>query len=143
MTAVAPWAMAEIEPDEILAELRRRFPRVTAWRGEFTGRWWALTPDRSGRDRLVEAGDPAELGRLLEDVRQAPPPRPRYERAAQRPDTKAQRTPLPPAPHRAPAPRTAPRTPSSSPTRPAQPGHGRHERRGWWRRTLGALVALE
>jgi hypothetical protein len=68
VTAVAPWAAVDIDPDRVIAELRRRFPGARAWWGEFTGAWWAISRDRTGRHRLVEAPDPAELGRRLESL---------------------------------------------------------------------------
>jgi hypothetical protein len=68
VTALTPWAAVDIDPDRMAAELRRRFPGTWAWLGEFTGSWWAISRDRSGRDRLIEAPDPAELGRRLDDL---------------------------------------------------------------------------
>ena len=50
----------------VTREIARRYPGVRAWWGEHTGAWWALARDRYGRDRLVEAADPAELARRLE-----------------------------------------------------------------------------
>ncbi|GAA2398287.1 hypothetical protein GCM10010191_01250 [Actinomadura vinacea] len=49
MSVAVPWAALEIDPDRIVAELRRRFPAARAWYGEFTGAWWAIARDRSGR----------------------------------------------------------------------------------------------
>lgn len=76
MTPLAPLAAAEIEPERVAAELRRRFPGVRAWFGKSTGNWWALARDRTGRHGLVEATDPAELGRRLADLggRRVPAP---------------------------------------------------------------------
>jgi hypothetical protein len=68
VTAAAPWVAAEIEPEHAIAELRRRFPWALTWWGRSTGRWWAMFRDRAGRDRLVEASDPVEMGRLLEHL---------------------------------------------------------------------------
>jgi hypothetical protein len=62
----APSGTAGIDPARIAGEVARRFPGVRAWWGEFTGAWWALARDRHGRDLLVEAADPAALGRRLE-----------------------------------------------------------------------------
>jgi hypothetical protein len=76
VSVAAPWAALDIDPDRIVAELRRRFPAARAWYGEYTGAWWAITRDRSGRDRLVEAPDPAELGRRLEELCGRAVPRP-------------------------------------------------------------------
>lgn len=57
---MTPWAMAELDPERIAAELARRFPGCCVWLGEYTGNWWAMTGDR-----LIEAPDPATLERLL------------------------------------------------------------------------------
>jgi hypothetical protein len=65
VNAVAPLP-ADIP--RIVAEFGRRFPDVRAWWGEATREWWAMTRDRSGRDRLVEADSPAELSRRLEAI---------------------------------------------------------------------------
>jgi hypothetical protein len=54
--------------ERVAAELRRRFPGSWAWRGEHTGTWWAIARDRAGRDRLIEAPDPYQLGRRLETI---------------------------------------------------------------------------
>ncbi|MDL4773769.1 hypothetical protein [Actinomadura xylanilytica] len=69
MTVAAPWAVLELDPDQVMAELHRRFPRVrAAWLGEFTGRWWAVTRDQAGRDLLVEAANPVALARSLDEL---------------------------------------------------------------------------
>jgi hypothetical protein len=60
------------EISRIVAEIGRRFPGVLAWWGRFTGEWWALARDGFGRERLVGAPDPAELGRRLEAVLATP-----------------------------------------------------------------------
>ncbi|MBE1533372.1 hypothetical protein [Actinomadura algeriensis] len=64
---------AFIEPDadidQALAELRRAFPGVCIWFGEFCGSLWALLPDR-----LVEAKNAAGLARQLRAA--LGPPRP-------------------------------------------------------------------
>ncbi|RFS86019.1 hypothetical protein D0T12_05140 [Actinomadura spongiicola] len=86
--------------DWAVAELERRFPGVSAWWGEFTGRWWAVTRDWTGRYRLVEASTPGELAVLIAELRRpiphhvprysrdqlraAPPPRPTRRRRAVR-----------------------------------------------------------
>ncbi|MFC5750403.1 hypothetical protein [Actinomadura rugatobispora] len=118
MSVAAPWAALDIDPDRIVAELRRRFPGARAWYGEYTGAWWAITRDRSGRDRLVEASDPAELGRRLEEIcgRMAP----RLSRAA----------PLRPEP----SPSRAPR--SAAYSRQARRRGAAASRGGWWRRVF-------
>ncbi|MFD0850874.1 hypothetical protein ACFQ07_01395 [Actinomadura adrarensis] len=51
-----------------LADLRRRFPNIHTWHGQHTRTCWAMTRDRYGRDRLIEAPDPFQLGRRLERV---------------------------------------------------------------------------
>ncbi|RKS68347.1 hypothetical protein BZB76_6610 [Actinomadura pelletieri DSM 43383] len=67
--------------DEPVAELERRFPGVSAWWGEFTGRWWAVTRDGTGQYRLVEASTPEELAVLIAELRRPiPHPVPRYSR---------------------------------------------------------------
>ncbi|MFI0353431.1 hypothetical protein [Actinomadura sp. 9N407] len=75
MNAVAPRTAASVDIDRVVAELRRRFPGVRTWWGQATKQWWALTRDRFGADRLIDADSPAELGRRLErlGVRTAAP----------------------------------------------------------------------
>ncbi|MFF5263958.1 hypothetical protein ACFY4C_33950 [Actinomadura viridis] len=131
--------------DQVIFELRRRFPRVTAWYGEHTGSWWALTLDYLGRFQLVEAADPAELGRRLEDIRQAPPGRPRQPWPSPTAGAVMQSVPTPPVRRAAtgPDPRPWPRHLRPAPDlMPSRAMRGR-DRRGWWRRVLGALVVLE
>lgn len=41
------------------------FPGITVWFGQHTRRWWALTRDRSGTDRLIDAVSADELDRRL------------------------------------------------------------------------------
>ncbi|XVQ11248.1 hypothetical protein ACQP1W_01365 [Spirillospora sp. CA-255316] len=113
MTAVAPWAAIDV--DLIVAELRRRFPAACAWRGEHTGAWWALTRDVYGRDRLIEASDPAELSRYLEAI--GARMLPRASRTALQTGAAARTAP---SPSRVP--------PTAAPTR--------RTRRGWLRRLL-------
>ncbi|XVQ11310.1 hypothetical protein ACQP1W_01680 [Spirillospora sp. CA-255316] len=57
------------EVGRIAGLLERRFPGACVWWGERTGSWWAVTRDRHGRDRLLEAASPAEIARRLEIVR--------------------------------------------------------------------------
>lgn len=64
---VRSWA-AEVDVDCVLAALRARFPRAMIWHGEFTGSLWAAWRDRSGAVRMVEARDPDELRRHLENA---------------------------------------------------------------------------
>ncbi|TDD86801.1 hypothetical protein [Actinomadura rubrisoli] len=120
MTAMAPWTAAELQPDRVIAELGRRFPGTCAWWGEYTGAWWAISRDGTGRHRLIEADDPAELGRRLEALGA------RHRPALARPVTQtgtARRLRQPP-----PAPRRA--VPF-----PAAPGWAEPApRRGWLRR---------
>ncbi|MFI0357929.1 hypothetical protein [Actinomadura sp. 9N407] len=103
MSAVAPWAGADLDPERVVAELRRRYPGACALWGEFTGMWWALARDRSGRYRLVEAATPAELGRHLEAIL------PRFGRAALMTGAAVRSTPPPPRTSRSAASSTPPR----------------------------------
>ncbi|GAA3979962.1 hypothetical protein GCM10023085_72790 [Actinomadura viridis] len=140
MSAVASWAAAGIEPERVVAELRRRFPRVSAWRGESTGSWWAYTLDHAGRPHLLEADDPVQLGRLLADVRQAP--QPEWVVSARNTDV-ARRAPTAPVPRLAAHTASRPRSMSGAPHYPRRPAPSRPVRPSWWRRALGALVVLE
>jgi hypothetical protein len=49
----------------VVAELRVRFPGVTAWYGRATHRWWAFVPGAGGRGCLVEARTPADLATAI------------------------------------------------------------------------------
>jgi hypothetical protein len=105
------WPRTSVDIDRLLAELRRRFPRVVVWWGEYTHKWWALPHDRASR--LIEAADAAEMGRRLSGI--GPPP---------------SRWPIPPD-----SPRSS--TPESKPPPTDRARGGRHERprrRGFWRR---------
>jgi hypothetical protein len=74
------------------AELRRRFPGIQSWHGAHTGTWWAMVRDPRGRDRLIEALNPHQLGQRLEMIgapsqtgaaaRQTPQPPPWTSRPA-------------------------------------------------------------
>ncbi|MBG6091901.1 hypothetical protein [Actinomadura viridis] len=131
--------------DQVILELRRRFSFVTAWYGEHTGSWWALTLDHLGRYRLVEAADPAELGRRLEDIRQSPPSWPRRPRPSLTAGAATRSAPSLPVRRDStvPDPRPWPRHVRPAPDpRASRPVRGRG-RRGLWRRVLGALVVLE
>ncbi|MFV2172097.1 hypothetical protein ACFHW2_06745 [Actinomadura sp. LOL_016] len=55
--------------DQALANLRRTFPGICIWYGEFCGSLWALLPDR-----LAEAENAAGLARQLRAA--LSPPRP-------------------------------------------------------------------
>ncbi|GAA4088318.1 hypothetical protein [Actinomadura miaoliensis] len=107
--------------DQALAVLRARFPEAQVWRGEHTGKLWGLVRDPSGRAHLVEAENPVELGRLLEDAQGGLPPAPRPVTGRARP-----------VPRRAGVPTS-------------MPVYGRHEapRAPWWRRLAGAFVQLD
>lgn len=65
--------MSDLDPRRVAAELQRRFPGVCAWRGDFTGSWWALARGRDGRYHLVEAPTPAALARRLAELAALPP----------------------------------------------------------------------
>ncbi|WP_395106581.1 hypothetical protein [Actinomadura sp. SCN-SB] len=58
------------------AEVEHRIPGTRAWFGEHTGAWWAMTIDRYGTDRLIEAADPVDLLRRLEAIGAHPATRP-------------------------------------------------------------------
>ncbi|WP_143228138.1 hypothetical protein [Actinomadura meyerae] len=125
-----PWAAAELDPERVAAELARRFPGVPVWRGEFTGRWWAVVRDRAGHDRLLEAADPAVLARSLEESAAAVLPARRNVRPSS-PPISSMTVPQPRAPvhsRRAGGERRAAR-------------HVRRGRGGWFRSVVGALVA--
>lgn len=70
--------------DQALADLRRTFPGICIWYGEFCGSLWALLPDR-----LVEAKNAVGLARQLRAA--LGPPRP-VEGAGRGPST----VPVPP-----------------------------------------------
>lgn len=112
----APWELLDIDPEEILAELRLRFPGICLWYGEFTGRFFAAVLGTSRQDQLVEATTPSQLIDLL---------------------TTALR-PRPAVPHRTP-PTPAPvlvSDPCQAQTAPG-PSRGRHQaqpQRSLWRR---------
>jgi hypothetical protein len=130
---VTPWAAAELDPDRISAELARRFPGCCVWLGEYTGSWWALAGDR-----LVEAPDPATLGRLLDELTRRQHVG-RYARASLQNRAAGRGAPPPP---RASRPAVHSRPPSRRPAVRAR----RIERRprgGWLRRVLGSFVVVE
>lgn len=61
---------SEPTPEQILADLRRWYPRASIWYGHATRQWWASLPDGG----LIEARTPAGLGRLLaQHTQQASP----------------------------------------------------------------------
>jgi hypothetical protein len=126
VTAAAPWVAAEIEPEHAIAELRRRFPWALTWWGRSTGRWWAMFRDRTGRDRLVEASDPVEMGRLLEHLGERIVPR--FSRTTHQTGAAARSTPTPSTVSRA-----------AAPSHAAEALYGRRRRpRGGWLRRLVA-----
>lgn len=65
-----------IVPDvhDHVAELRYRYPGCVVWFGQHTRRWWALTRDLLGADRLVEALSLHALDWRLHDLTQDPRP---------------------------------------------------------------------
>ncbi|MBE1532457.1 hypothetical protein [Actinomadura algeriensis] len=101
MTAPA-FAVAYVDPEEIVAALQREIPGLTAWWGEFTGSFWALLDGR-----LCEFRTPQEL---VVVARLAARPRPqvavpRAERPAPGRAGPSPRVPSGPARHvRAPSP---------------------------------------
>jgi hypothetical protein len=129
VTAEAPpWAAAEVDLDRVLAELQTRFPGARCWHGKYTGSLWGFFRDRAGRDHLVEASNPVELGRRLEAARGRGDSRP-----AQWPTARSVRPTTVPG--------AAPPVPAPVPP-PVLPVCGRHgARQPWWRRLIGALVA--
>ncbi|TDD79219.1 hypothetical protein E1293_24010 [Actinomadura darangshiensis] len=130
---MTPWAAADLDPERVAAGLARRFPGCCVWRGEYTGSWWALA-----RDRLVEAPDPAALGRLLDELTRRDHAG-RYSRAALQNRAAGRATPTPPRASR-------PAVHSRPPARRPPAGVRRLERRprgGWLRRLLGSFVVVE
>ena len=132
MTA-ATWALRDVGLERTLADLRRRFPGVCLWRGEHTGRFWALVR-HAGHDRLVEAASPDALAWCLADLHPQPvvPP---YTRRS---------------PHTGMAERAKPSTFQGTRTAGITPVHGRTRRRrrktpargGLWRRVFGAAMVV-
>ncbi len=55
------WTHLDADPERTHAELTRSFPHACIWLGEYTGSWWALVRDRSGRSALLEGRTPAAL----------------------------------------------------------------------------------
>ncbi|WP_433476694.1 hypothetical protein ACQPZP_06345 [Spirillospora sp. CA-142024] len=128
---MTPWAAAELDPERVAAELARRFPGCCVWLGEYTGSWWAMTGDR-----LVEAPDPATLGRLLHELTR----RAHAGRYASLQNRTAGRGAPPPSRASRPAVHSRP------PTRRQAVRARRIERRprgGLLRRLLGSLVVVE
>ncbi|GAA1881134.1 hypothetical protein GCM10009736_56430 [Actinomadura bangladeshensis] len=54
----------DLDIDQALDDLRRAFPDICIWHGEWSGSLWALLPDR-----LVEARTAADLARRLRRIR--------------------------------------------------------------------------
>lgn len=65
----APWAATRIDPEVALSEVRRLFPGVTAWAGDYTGSYWVMLDNA-----LHEFKDPHTLIAWLH-IRLSPPPR--------------------------------------------------------------------
>lgn len=55
-----PLVVAETDPERALAGIKRQFPGVVAYFGEFTRSWWAMVDEK-----LLEAKDPGELAELI------------------------------------------------------------------------------
>jgi hypothetical protein len=93
----------DLDIDQALGDLRRAFPDLCIWHGEWSGSLWALLPDR-----LVEARTAADLARRLRSIR--PDARPEF--AARRPASSTRRPDgtwtIPPTPARQPIRRNAP-----------------------------------
>jgi hypothetical protein len=150
---VRSWA-AEVDLDRVLAALRRRFPRAMIWHGEFTGSLWGAWRDRSGVVHLVEAREPDELRRRLENAGVPlvhPPQAPAVPGAGgmtagvwSPPTPPPQRTaPPPPVPPRRERPERPERPGPPPPKRPTGGQHEQAPRRGWLRRFLDWLTWAE
>ena len=88
MTAVTTgrrsvWWPVDVDPEQVAADVKRWFPGVSAWLGEYTGKWWAVVGDR-----LLEADNPNELHQRIAVALQS------TSRPAQ-PVGQAERTPIP------------------------------------------------
>ncbi|GAA1574527.1 hypothetical protein GCM10009678_66540 [Actinomadura kijaniata] len=74
-----PWAQTERDPDQVLDELRERFPAVVMWWGEWTGSYWAFLPDDvRENDRFLTA---ATADAFTQQLAQASSPSPSHEPA--------------------------------------------------------------
>ncbi|NKZ03541.1 hypothetical protein [Actinomadura latina] len=76
----------DLDIDRALEDLRRAFPGICIWHGEFSGSLWALLPDR-----LVEAKTAADLARRLHAALPRPRPHARPEPYVRRPRPSARR----------------------------------------------------
>lgn len=132
---MTPWAVADLDPERIAADLARRYPGCCVWLGEYTGSWWAFTRDQTGHDRLIEAPDPATLGRLLQELT-GRDHYGRYSRASLQNRTAGRA-----APPRAPRPAVHSRPPSRPPVRARR--IERRPRGGWLRRMLASFVIVD
>jgi hypothetical protein len=61
--AAPPWAAGDLDPDACQVALRRRFPGVTVWFGEWTGHWFAMV-----NEGLLEALSPWQLAELIDQT---------------------------------------------------------------------------
>ncbi|MGK5559155.1 hypothetical protein ACSNOI_46920, partial [Actinomadura kijaniata] len=69
-----PWAQSERDPDQVLDELRERFPTVAMWWGEWTGSYWAFLPDDiRENDRFLTAATADAFTRQLMQASGPPP----------------------------------------------------------------------
>ncbi|GAA2618595.1 hypothetical protein SMC26_05085 [Actinomadura fulvescens] len=67
------WWPIDVDPEQVVMDVKRWFPGVSAWLGEYTGRWWALVGNR-----LIEAENPDQLRERIASVASprwpSPPP---------------------------------------------------------------------
>jgi hypothetical protein len=58
VTRIQPpvWWPSDADHEQVIADVKRRFPWACAWFGEYTGKWWALAGNC-----IVEADTPSEL----------------------------------------------------------------------------------
>ncbi|WP_067826970.1 hypothetical protein [Actinomadura kijaniata] len=63
MNRPAVFAVADIGTEQVVADIKRHFPGVLAWFGEFTGKWWAVVDDR-----MIEADTPGQLHQQISDA---------------------------------------------------------------------------
>lgn len=133
---MTPWGVTDLDPERVAAELARRFPGTCVWLGEYTGRWWAFTRDRTG-GRLIEAADPVALAHLLAEAVERDR-HGRYSRTSLQDRTAGRAATSPPG---TPRPAVHSRPPSRPPARARR--SGRRSRGGWLRRVLASFVVLD